>query len=206
MHIPEPVALVSDAELEASAVVANSEMNPRRHLVGVNSYTRELGRNPLDVLAEGRAGSVAWLDVCCGTGLAVAECARALGCAAQVVGLDLVDAFEPDAASLPNLELVAGSVLTWEPERRFDLITCVHGLHYVGDKLTALERIASWLEPDGSFVADFEPASVRLRRPSRWSGTDRPPARRGLHRRHAPPSHRARRWARRRAALRVPRR
>lgn len=168
MATDQPVALVSDTELESLAVVANSAMNRRRQLVGVNSYERELGFRPLDALRERLTDPhrvtgprVAWLDVCCGAGLAAGECARGLA-GADVVGLDLVDAFEPDLASVPNLELVVGSVLEWEPGRRFDVITCVHGLHYVGDKLAALTRLASWLQPDGMFVADFDPSSVRL--------------------------------------------
>src|SRR5689334_4762791 len=39
--------LLDDAALELSAVVANCAMNRERQLAGVNSYTRELGFNPL---------------------------------------------------------------------------------------------------------------------------------------------------------------
>lgn len=46
--------------------------------------------------------------------------------------------------------------------RRFDLITCVHGLHYIGDKLAVLTRIASWLTDDGQFSADLDLDSIRL--------------------------------------------
>lgn len=42
--------MLGDAELEASAVVANCAMNRERQLAGVNSYARELGFNPLDVI------------------------------------------------------------------------------------------------------------------------------------------------------------
>lgn len=43
----------------------------------------------------------------------------------------------------------------------FDLITCVHGLHYVGDKLAMLTKAAGWLTETGMLVADFEMSSVR---------------------------------------------
>ncbi|MEU1589649.1 hypothetical protein [Micromonospora sp. NPDC005710] len=79
-------------------------MNRERQLSGVNSYTRELGFNPLDVLAAGRAA----------------------------------------------------------PGRTFDLITCLHGLHYVGDKLAVLTRAAGWLTPTGRLVADLDLSSIRL--------------------------------------------
>ena len=42
------------------------------------------------------------------------------------------------------------------PDRPFDLITCVHGLHYVGDKLGLIARAASWLAEDGLFVASLD--------------------------------------------------
>jgi hypothetical protein len=45
-----PASLLDDDRLTASAVVANCAMNRERQLTGVNSYTRELGFNPVDVL------------------------------------------------------------------------------------------------------------------------------------------------------------
>ncbi|WP_406194530.1 class I SAM-dependent methyltransferase [Kitasatospora sp. NBC_01560] len=51
----------------------------------------------------------------------------------------------------------------WEPARSDDLITCVHGLHYVGDQLGAIVRAAGRLAPDGRFAAHFDPESVRHR-------------------------------------------
>jgi len=44
--------LLSDAELERSAVVANCAMNRERQLSGVNSYARELGFDPLEFLTS----------------------------------------------------------------------------------------------------------------------------------------------------------
>ncbi|WP_254715503.1 trans-aconitate 2-methyltransferase [Actinomadura sp. NAK00032] len=142
-------------------------MNRERSLSGSNGYGRELG---IDVMAEldGRAKAstpVRWLDVCCGSGRAPAEAAgllagRSLAAQAEITGLDLVDHFVPGPFP-PFLRLVSGSVVDWVPDARFDLITCVHGLHYVGDKLGALSRIASWLTADGLFVANFDARSVR---------------------------------------------
>jgi hypothetical protein len=50
---------------------------------------------------------------------------------------------------------------SWRPDRPFDLITCVHGLHYVGDKLGAIARAASWLAEDGLFAANLDLANLR---------------------------------------------
>lgn len=163
--------LLPDDDLAQSSVVANCAMNRERQLTGPNSYERELGSNPVDrlttTLAESPASTVAWLDLCCGTGRALTQAAQRLadeGLAerAQIVGVDLVDYFDPvSVADLP-LELICDSVTSWEPSQRFDLITCIHGLHYVGDKLATLARAAGWLKDDGQLIADLDLASIRL--------------------------------------------
>lgn len=161
-------------------------MNRERQLAGVNSYARELGLDPVGLLraAIARNGAGAWLDLCCGTGRALIQAAvilrdEGLLGQAAIVGVDLVDAFAPRPDGLRGLQLVCSPVSTWTPPRPFDLITCVHGLHYVGDKLTALARAASWLTPDGLLVADLDlagisiagqPASRRLSRTLRDAG------------------------------------
>ncbi|MGW1060494.1 class I SAM-dependent methyltransferase [Micromonospora rubida] len=169
------VELLGNDALEQSAVVANCTMNRERQLAGVNSYTRELGFNPLDVLAAGLVGSgraepsaaAGWLDLCCGTGRALIQAAGELRLAGLtertvLVGVDLVDAFDPVPAPPLNLELICASVANWAPTRTFDMITCLHGLHYVGDKLAVLTRAAGWLTPTGRLVADLDLSSIRL--------------------------------------------
>lgn len=49
--------------------------------------------------------------------------------------------------------------------------TCVHGLHYVGDKLGLIARAASWLTEDGQFVANLDFNNLRLAdgRPAKWA-------------------------------------
>src|SRR5438270_6747264 len=89
--------LLTDDQLERSAVVANCRMNRERVLVGSNGYDKELGLNPLDFLGErivtGR--HAAWLDLCCGTGRALIEAARivhaeGLAHRIEILGVDLV--------------------------------------------------------------------------------------------------------------------
>jgi SAM-dependent methyltransferase len=176
--------LLDDVALGESAVVANCAMNRERQLAGVNSYTRELGFNPLDFVTAQAGGvpavpalgapgpaapapAAAWLDLCCGTGRALIQAAGQLdqaGLAGRVslTGVDLVPAFDPVPPSAVNLRLVCAAVATWLPDRAFDLITCVHGLHYVGDKLTVLARAAGWLTPTGRFVADLDLSAIQL--------------------------------------------
>ncbi|GIF39249.1 methyltransferase family protein [Actinoplanes xinjiangensis] len=145
------VELLDDPALHASSVVANNAMNRERQLHGVNSYAKVLGFDPLT-----RAGS-AWLDLCCGSGLALIQAAGQTS-GVTLTGVDLVEAFRP---APPGVTLVAAPLETWAPGRVFDLITCVHGLHYVGDKLGVLARILTWLTPGGTFVADLDLASIR---------------------------------------------
>jgi SAM-dependent methyltransferase len=153
--------LLGDDELERSAVVANCRMNRERNLTGSNGYDRDLGFDPLDELgrraSEGR--QAAWLDLCCGSGKALIEAARivhAEGLDVEIVGVDLVGMFLRPEPELTCLRLVEASLSTWLPDRPFDLITCVHGLHYVGDKLGLIARAASWLAGDGLFVASLD--------------------------------------------------
>lgn len=160
--------MLLEDDLTLSAVVANSAMNRERQLAGVTSYARELGFNPLDrvraLVLQGRHGSR--LGLCCGGGRALVQAAHALGRdgladRVALVGVDLVDYFDPVVEANLPVELVCASVTNWAPARRFDLINCVHGLHYVGDKLAAVTRAASWLTDDGLLVAGLDLTSIR---------------------------------------------
>ncbi|MBF6327915.1 methyltransferase domain-containing protein [Nocardia transvalensis] len=125
---------------------------------GLAAYRRELGFDPVAWLAA-RSTPQRWLDVGCGSGRALFEASGVLAGQVQIIGLDLVGYFGGPATA--GVDLVTGSVLTWAPDVPVDLITSVHVLHYVGDKLAALTRMASWLTGDGQFVANFDAASVR---------------------------------------------
>lgn len=162
-----PTRLLSDDDLERSSVVANCRMNRERELTGTNGYDRELRLHPLTFLRERLASCqrVRWLDLCCGTGRALfqaADLAEMGGWADRIsiTGVDLVTAFWPGRPS-PCLRLEVASVHAWEPPERFDLITCVHGLHYLGDKLALITRAAGWLVQDGLLVANLDLANLR---------------------------------------------
>src|SRR3954447_8679338 len=161
--------LLSDETLERSAIVANCRMNRERDLVGTNGYDKELGLNPLDVLKEMLRDErqVSWLDLCCGSGKALIQAAEqvhaeGLSGRVEILGIDLVGMFLRSKADLTCLRLVEASLRSWRPDRAFDLITCVHGLHYVGDKLGLIARAASWLIPDGRFVANLDLGNLKL--------------------------------------------
>jgi SAM-dependent methyltransferase len=159
--------LLPNCDLERSTVVANCRMNRERELSGTNGYDRELGLQPLDFLRERvRPGRVIrWLDLCCGTARALFQAAEQIehgGLATSVVitGVDLVDMFWPGQPPLCP-RLVVASIHDFEPAERFDLVTCVHGLHYLGDKLKVIKRAVSWLVADGLFVANLDLVNLR---------------------------------------------
>ncbi len=157
--MPGDRRLLDHAALERSSVVANNAMNRERNLDGVNSYRKDLGFSPLAHLVDNSKSS--WLDICCGSGRALIQAARAQA-GLRLVGVDLVDFFDP--FSDPGLTLTAASIIDWAPDpgRTFDLITCVHGLHYIGDKLGVLARALRWLAPGGLFAAHLDLANVKL--------------------------------------------
>lgn len=154
-HDIDVIEFLDDARLEQAAVVANSEMNRERRLP---AYRRELGFDPVEWLTD-RPSPQRWLDVGCGSGRALSEASRSLPGQCEITGLDLVGYFAEPFDT--GVDLVTGSVLTWAPNTAVDLITAVHVLHYVGDKLEALTRMASWLSPDGRLIASFDATSVR---------------------------------------------
>ena len=146
---------LSDVELERSSVVANSRMNRSRVLTGGNGYVKELGFHPLEWLRQ--HGHTRWLDLCCGEGRALAE-AGTLAPDVRIVGVDLAGLF---VTPPPNVTLIEASLRTWNPAETFGLITCVHGLHYVGDKLGLMARAAAWLGKGGLLVANVDLRNVR---------------------------------------------
>ena len=158
--------LLSEDALERSSVVANCRMNRERNLTGSNGYAREVGFNPLTMLME-KAGSVRWLDLCCGSGKALIKAAQIVhDCQVEgrieIVGVDLIGMFFPVDPHLTCLHFVKASLSQWQPCGQFDLITCVHGLHYLGDKLGLIARAVSWLAPSGQFVANLDLKNIKL--------------------------------------------
>jgi SAM-dependent methyltransferase len=153
--------LLSDAELERSAVVANCRMNRERTLRGSNGYGREIRLDPMEFFEtfQESGRQPAWLDLCCGTGKALIEAAieaRERKWELDIVGVDLAGMFDPVDRSGDQLKLIEASLDTWRPDRTFELITCIHGLHYIGDKLGLIARVISWLSEDGFFAANLD--------------------------------------------------
>lgn len=153
--------LLSDQELEWTAVVANNRMNRTRVAIGVNSYAQDLGLDPIKFLQnQAERQRVRWLDLCCGEGNALIQTAKILqekNESFQLIGIDLVGHFSalPEEVD-PSVSLIQSSLWAWEAAGQFDLITIVHGLHYLGDKLGILTKYLPHLAPEGLFLAHLD--------------------------------------------------
>lgn len=160
--------------MHVSGVVANNMMNRGRGLAGSNSYQKDLSFNPVEFLLERLENqeSVSWLDIACGEGRALIEAATVLAGDPspekrsknlQITGIDLAGMFGASPPGLKHLRLQELPVEDYEPEgEEFDLITSVHGLHYIGDKLSVIQKAAGWLKKDGIFLANLELTNLKL--------------------------------------------
>lgn len=156
---------LDDRQLEQSSVVANCCMNRQRDLCGSNGYDIEIGFRPLDFLLGqvSKHSKARWLDLCCGTGKALVQASYIVDAEnhlIEIVGVDLVGMFASHKSK--SLSFMEASLSEWEPTQTFDLVTCIHGLHYIGDKLRLITRACSWLTHDGRFVANLDTDNLRL--------------------------------------------
>ena len=158
--------LLRAEELERSDIVANCRMNRERQLIGTNSYSRDLKLDILAFLQRPKQNKpVKWIDLCCGTGRALLEAAKELESqsrtgAFQIEGVDLAGLFLLN--DFPRtVKLARATIENWSPKGPYALATCVHGLHYVGDKLSAISKIVRSLTSDGLFVAKLDLANFR---------------------------------------------
>ncbi|MBC9912573.1 class I SAM-dependent methyltransferase [Chitinophaga varians] len=161
--------LLSSSALLWSPVVANNRMNRKRQASGINSYEKELHLKPENWL-NGRLqqhGQATWLDLCCGEGNALLQYAREAAVNHQqenirLKGIDLVDQFQLIPPDIHCLQFETRSLDNWTSDEQYDLVTCVHGLHYVGDKLHVLAAILKAIKSDGIFLANLDLKSIRI--------------------------------------------
>ena len=159
--------LLNNDELQWSTVVANNAMNRERVAFGVNSYEKEINFNPLDFIKNRVAQEqVNWADLCCGAGNELWQVANLLvkektDTKVSIVGFDLVEYFTKDE---PNeiLTLEQLNLNDWKPTQNFDLITIIHGLHYLGDKLKLISTAAAALKKDGVFIGNLDLDNIRI--------------------------------------------
>jgi len=159
--------LLSDKDLQWSDIVANNRMNRSRNASGTNSYQQELKVKPEAVLQDyiNKRKEVKWLDLCCGEGRALLQSAewlakRKMQDQATLLGIDLVDQFQPIPSHIHCVQFQITPLTEWTPSGRYDFITCIHGLHYLGDKLKVITAALAALSEDGTFIANFDLASI----------------------------------------------
>ncbi len=160
--------LMSNEELEASCIVANNRMNRERVALGSNGYESEIGFDPVEWLASryDSSGSVCWLDLCCGRGKALIEAGHSFASTFRNTnslfhGVDLVEMFD-STQSLEFVHLESATLHQLTTATRFDFITCVHGVHYIGDKLDLIMRARNWLKEDGQLIFSLDLSNLRM--------------------------------------------
>lgn len=161
--------LLTEEQLIWSPIVANNSMNRKRKASGVNSYEHELGLK-LETYLNARLEQqecVKWLDMCCGEGNALLQYAGdafKTGRQERIVllGIDLVDHFQTVPPEINCLQFQTGSLVNWIGKEQYDLITCVHGLHYIGDKLKALVAGLKAVSSNGTLLANFDISSIKI--------------------------------------------
>lgn len=105
--------------------------------------------------------------MCCGEGNALLQYAKELaddGLQDRVIlkGIDLVDQFKPVPAFINCLYLETGSLSHWSVDGQYDLVTCVHGFHYIGDKLKVLGETLKAIAPQGMLIANIDLKSIKV--------------------------------------------
>jgi len=159
--------LLNDEELEWSAVVANNAMNRERIATGVNSYEKEIKINPISFIKNRNSETyIQWTDLCCGRGNALIQTSEhfkgsELAEKLFLKGIDLVEYFE-EYKKTENLSLEKMNLNRWKPEKKNDLITIVHGLHYIGDKLDLIVKSISSLKEGGLFIGNLDLNNIEI--------------------------------------------
>ncbi|MBV8253963.1 MAG: class I SAM-dependent methyltransferase [Chitinophaga sp.] len=161
--------LLTEKELIWSPIVANNSMNRKRVAVGVNSYEKDINFNPtvfLDTKLSAQP-QVSWLDLCCGEGNALIQYAQTIATKGlqqhiSLIGIDLVDAFQSIPPGVNCVTFQTRSLVNISHTSQYDLITCVHGLHYIGDKLNVLRSSLQALHPHGLFTANLDLNNIKI--------------------------------------------
>lgn len=161
--------LLPEEKLIWSAVVANSRMNRARKASGINSYEKEFKFKPEEYLEKkiNENGKASWVDLCCGEGNALIQTAeyfqkKKLQDKIELTGIDLLDSFNPAGKNFNFLQFESMSVVDWNPNEKYDLITSVHGISYLGDKLKFLEIALGALNKDGLFIANLDLSNIKV--------------------------------------------
>jgi ubiquinone/menaquinone biosynthesis C-methylase UbiE len=102
-----------------------------------------------------RAGMSA-LDVGCGSGAITAGIAKMVGLGGAVVGLDRDDAnltiARQEHPDIGNLRFEKGDILSFDSERRFDIVTAARTLQWIGEPDRAIVQMKKAVKAGGRIV------------------------------------------------------
>jgi len=159
--------LLKNKSLLQSSVVANCTMNREREAYGDNSYQKDIYVNPYVFLKNHvkSKNKIRWLDICCGRGKALIQVANKfedekLEADIEFIGIDLISMFDTIPHHVRNVQLLESTIEEFDTNLSFDLITCVHGLHYIGDKLGIIEKYTQYLENESLFVCNLDTNNI----------------------------------------------
>lgn len=79
-----------------------------------------------------------------------------------LLGIDLVDQFQEIPSFINCLQFEVASLANWTSDEKYDLITCIHGLHYIGDKLKVLCAAFRAIGDQGLFLANLDLANIKI--------------------------------------------
>lgn len=153
--------LLQENELVWSSTVVNNRMNRERNAIGVNSYFKEFKIDIFNYLNSIDNNEASWLDLCCGNGNAIIQIAERvknenLNKKIKLKGIDLIETFNKKYSEFDFVQFEVNSLLNIDTTEKFDLITCFHGLSYIGDKLKVIELINEKLKDKGYFIGNLD--------------------------------------------------
>ncbi|MBD3314061.1 methyltransferase domain-containing protein [Candidatus Woesearchaeota archaeon] len=93
-------------------------------------------------------------DLMCGTGYLLGRI-RSQRPDLKLHGIDIDNSMiEYASANHPEIEFTLADVLDWDPERKYDIITCTGALHHLAyaDQGPLIERIPDMTKPEGIFI------------------------------------------------------
>jgi len=158
-----------DQTLGWSPIVANNRMNRERVAIGVNSYEQDLKLNIIEYIeSNNKQGNFRWMDLCCGKANALIQVSKHFTQKKQIPkiyfeGIDLVNFFNPQYKKYDDiLRITQMNLSNWNPAEQYDLITIVHGLHYVGNKLELIIKASNALKTDGLFIGNLDLQNIKL--------------------------------------------
>ena len=79
----------------------------------------------------------------------------------RMEGWDVAGLFMESLTPFPTVQFVADTLAQWQPTHGYDLITSVHGLHYMGDKLGLIQKCVGHLTQDGIFMGNLDLRNIK---------------------------------------------